>query len=231
LREGAVPAIVFISPKGGVGKTTASLVLDTQFAKHGAAVTMIDANPNRPLRKWGTGAHCPENLSIVSDVHEESILDVIDAAGSTTPFVIVDLEGTAAKIALLAVSQASLVIIPMQPSNLDADQASRALVVIAQQQRMSRRKVPHAVLFTRTSTAIRTRTMTHIAPSLREAGVPMLETEFHEREAFRAMFAFNETLEHLDASEVANVPKAVANAEALMREVIATLNATEPVAT
>ncbi|WP_200828841.1 hypothetical protein [Caballeronia choica] len=45
------------------------------------------------------------------------------------------------------------------------------------------------------------------------------------------MFAFNETLEHLDASEVANVPKAVANAEALMREVIATLNATEPVAT
>jgi chromosome partitioning protein len=152
LREGAVPAIVFISPKGGVGKTTASLVLDTQFAKHGAAVTMIDANPNRPLRKWGTGAHCPENLSIVSNVHEESILDVIDAAASTTPFVIVDLEGTAAKIALLAVSQASLVIIPMQPSNLDADQASRALVVIAQQQRMSRRKVPHAVLFTRTST-------------------------------------------------------------------------------
>jgi hypothetical protein len=33
----------------------------------------------------------------------------------------------------------------------------------------------------------------------------------------------------VDASEVANVPKAVANAEALMREVIDQLNATEPV--
>src|SRR5258705_152927 len=48
-----MPTIVFISPKGGIGKTTSSLTLGTQFAKHGATVTMIDADPNRPLRKWG----------------------------------------------------------------------------------------------------------------------------------------------------------------------------------
>jgi chromosome partitioning protein len=137
--------------------------------------------------------------------------------------VIVDLEGTADKIALLAVSQADLVIIPMQPSELDADQASRALRVIAQQERMARRAVHRAVLFTRTNSAIRTRTMTHIANSLREAGVPMFDTELNEREAFRGMFSFNAPLEALEQSDVANVPKAIANAERFMNEVLETL--------
>ncbi|SAL80157.1 cobyrinic acid a,c-diamide synthase [Caballeronia telluris] len=218
-----MPTIVFISPKGGVGKTTSSLTLGTQLAKHGAAVTMIDADPNRPLKKWGKGGRKPDNLAIVSDIDEESILDAIDVAASMTPFVIVDLEGTADKIALLAVSQADLVIIPMQPSELDADQASRALKVIAQQERMARRSVPHAVLFTRTNSTIRTRTMTHIANSLREAGIPMFDTEMNEREAFRGMFSFSAPLEALDAADVANVPKAIENAERFMNEVLDTL--------
>lgn len=218
-----MPTIVFISPKGGVGKTTSSLALGTQIAKHGLDVTMVDADPNRPLRKWGSGTHRPANMTIVSDVDEESILDVVDTAASTTAFVIVDLEGTADKIALLAVSQADLVIIPMQPSDLDADQASRALRVIAQQEKMARRKVPHAVLFTRTNPAIRTRTMTHIANSLRHAGVPMFNSELNEREAFKGMFSFSVPLEYLNPSEVANVAKAIANAEAFMNEVLETL--------
>lgn len=220
-----MPTIVFISPKGGVGKTTSALTLGTQIAKHGAAVTMIDADPNRPLKKWGTGPHLPENMAIVSDVNEETVLDVIDHAATTTPFVIVDLEGTAAKIALLAVSQADLVLIPMQASDLDADQASRALQVIKQQERMARRKVAHAVLFTRTNSAIRTRTFTHIATQLREAGVPMLQAELNEREAFKSMFAYSMPLENLDRADVANVDKAIANAEELMNEVLEMIRA------
>lgn len=219
-----MPTIVFISPKGGVGKTTSALTLGTQIAKHGAAVTMIDADPNRPLRDWGKGAPL-ENLAIESDVNEETILDVIDDAATKTPFVIVDLEGTAAKIALLAVSAADLVLIPMQASDLDAKQAGRALQVIKQQERMARRKVAHAVLFTRTNSAIRTRTFAHIATKLREASVPMLRAELNEREAFKAMFAYSVPLERLERSDVANVDKAIANAEELMNEVLELIRA------
>lgn len=215
-----MPTIVFISPKGGVGKTTSSLTLGTQLAKRGAAVTMIDADPNRPLKKWGSGGRKPANMTIVSDVDEETILDAIDNAATSTPFVVVDLEGTADKIALLAVSQADLVIIPMQPSELDADQASRALKVIGQHERMARRAVHRAVLFTRTNATIRTRTMTHIANNLREAGIPMFDTEMNEREAFRGMFAFNVPLEELDPADVSNVPKAIDNAERFANEVL-----------
>lgn len=217
-----MPTVVFISPKGGVGKTTAALLLATQIARV-ARVTVIDADPNRPIRAWASGGNAPPKLSVVSDADEENIIERIEAAASASPFVVVDLEGTAAKIVLLAVSQADLVIVPTQGSQLDAEQASRALKVIRQQEKMSGQPVPYGVLLTRTNPAIRTRTMAHIQRNLRTAGVPLFETELHEREAFRAVFSFRRTLESLDPAEVGNVDKAAANAEAFAKEVVALL--------
>lgn len=218
-----MPTIVFVSPKGGAGKTTAALVLATQLAR-ATAVTVLDADPNHPIKAWA--ADRPEsNLKVVADADEENILEQIEAAAMATPFVVVDLEGTAAKIVLLAVSQADLVIIPTQGSQLDAEQAGRALRVVKQQEKMSRRQVPYAVLLTRTSPAIRTRTMGHIARGLTEAGVNVFKTELNEREAFRAMFSFRQTLDGLSATDVPNIDKAASNAEAFTREVVETLRA------
>ena len=214
-----MPTIVFMSPKGGAGKTTAALILATQLAR-GAPVTVIDADPNHPVKAWADSAKVSKNLTVVSDVNEENILERIEEEASRTPFVVVDLEGTAAKIVLLAVSQADLVIVPTQGSQLDAEQASRALKVIRQQEKMSRRTVNYSVLLTRTNPAIRTRTMAHIERGLMDAGVPIFTTELHEREAFRAMFSFRQTLADLSPSDVANLDKAIANAHAFALEVI-----------
>lgn len=217
-----MPTIVFVSPKGGAGKTTAALVLASQIAR-GAGITVIDADPNHPIKAWAASESAPANLSVISDADEENIIERIEEAASQTPFVVVDLEGTAAKIVLLAVSQADLVIIPMQGSQLDAEQASRALRVVKQQEKMSGRAVPYAVLLTRTNPLIRTRTMTHIQKGLIAADVPVFETELHEREAFRAIFSFRKPLELLDTGDVSNVDKAIANAEGFAAEVIETL--------
>jgi chromosome partitioning protein len=214
-----MPTIAFISPKGGVGKTTAALLLASQLAR-GAKVSVIDADPNHPIASWAKGTALPDNLSIVADVDEDNILDRIEEAAASTPFVIVDLEGTAAKIVLLAVSQADLVVIPMQGSQLDAEQASRAIRVLKQHEKMTGRAVPYGVLLSRTSPIIRTRTMGHIQEGLSDAGVPMFTTQLHEREAFRAIFSFRQTLEALDPREVANLDKAIVNAEQFAVEVI-----------
>jgi chromosome partitioning protein len=214
-----MPTIAFISPKGGVGKTTAALLLASQLAR-GAKVSVIDADPNHPIAAWGKVAIVPDNLSIIADVDEDNILDRIEEAAAKTPFVIVDLEGTAAKIVLLAVSQADLVVIPMQGSQLDAEQAGRAIRVLKQHEKMTGRVVPYGVLLTRTSPIIRTRTMGHIQGGLTDAGVPMFATQLHEREAFRAIFSFRQTLEKLDPKEVSNLDKAIANAEQFTVEVI-----------
>ncbi|WP_337770750.1 ParA family protein [Sphingobium yanoikuyae] len=47
-----MPTIAFISPKGGVGKTTVALLLASQLAR-GAKVTVIDTDPNHPVAAWG----------------------------------------------------------------------------------------------------------------------------------------------------------------------------------
>jgi len=217
-----MPTIVFASPKGGVGKTTAALLLACELAR-GAKVSVIDADPNHPIAAWSQGASLPENLSIIADADEDNILDKIEDAAAKTPFVVVDLEGTAAKIVLLAVSQADLVVIPTQGSQLDAEQAGRAIKVIRQHEKMTGRTTPYAVLLTRTSPIIRTRTMGHIQSGLSEAGVPVFASQINEREAFRAMFSFRRPLEALDSSDVPNLDKAIANAEQFAAEVIARL--------
>jgi chromosome partitioning protein len=217
-----MPTIVFVSPKGGAGKTTSSLVLAEQLAR-GADVTIIDADPNRPIDSWAKGGAKPERMHVVTDADEENIIERIEDAAARTPFVIVDLEGTASKIVLMAISQADFVIVPTQGSQLDAEQAGRAFRVIAQQEKMSRRRVPYSVLLTRTNSAIRTRTLAHIQKGLIAAGIPVFNTELNEREAFRAMFSFRQPLASLSASDVANLDKAVANAEEFAQEVISTL--------
>ena len=222
-----MPTIVFVSPKGGAGKTTSALVLASQLARS-APVTVIDADPNHPIATWAKGSNKPVNMTVVSDADEENIMEKIEAAAAETPFVIVDLEGTASKIVVMAVSQADFVIVPTQGSQLDAEQAGRAFRVIQQQEKIVRRTqpsytLPYAVLLTRTNSAIRTRTLTHIQRGLVDAGIPVFDTELNEREAFKAMFSFRQPLEHLNGADVANLDKAIANAEAFAQEVIATL--------
>ncbi|MVW64535.1 ParA family protein [Massilia sp. NEAU-DD11] len=222
-----MPTIVFVSPKGGAGKTTSALVLAEQLARS-ADVTVIDADPNRPIENWAKGGAKPDRMTIVADADEENVIERIEEAAARTPFVIVDLEGTAAKIVVMAVSQADFVIVPTQGSQLDAEQAGRAFRVIQQQEKMVQRRVPgyrlpYSVLLTRTNSAIRTRTLAHIEKGLVAAGIPVFETELNEREAFRSIFSFRKPLAALNPSEVANLDKAVANAEQFAQEVIAAL--------
>jgi len=223
-----MPTIVFVSPKGGAGKTTAALLLANQLASS-YDVTVIDADPNRPIKAWAAGGNVPPRLSVLSDVDEENIIERIEEAAQKTPLVVVDLEGTAAKIVVLAVSQADLALIPIQGSQLDAEQASRAIKVIKQREKMTGRALPYAVLLTRTNPVIRTRTMAHIQKGLIEAGVPVMETELNDREAFRAVFSFRQTLAGLDSSEVANLDKAQANVEEFALEILRGLASTPTV--
>ncbi len=218
-----MPVIVFASPKGGAGKSTSAVVLATELARRGAEVVVIDADPNRPLSHWAKRPGKPDGLTVLPDVTEATIIDEIEAAAARVPFVVVDLEGTASMTVAYAISRADLVIVPTQGSQLDAAEAAKAIRLIRQQEKAFGRRIPHAVLLTRTSAAIRPRTLQHIRGELAQNGVPVLETQMHEREAFRAIFSFGGSLEGLKASQVSGLPSAVKNAQALVAEVIGLL--------
>ncbi|WP_458098108.1 AAA family ATPase [Roseomonas sp. WA12] len=218
-----MPTICMASSKGGCGKSTSSVVLATQLAQRGAKVTLIDADPNRPLSAWAERSGRPESLTVLSEVTEATIIDEIEKAAQTTPFVIVDLEGTASMTVAYAISRADLVVVPVQGSQLDAAEAAKAIRLIRQQEKAFGRAISYSVLFTRTSAAIRPRTLQHIRAELEGAGIPIFKTQMHEREAFRAIFSFGGTLEQLNATQVGGLEAALKNARELAAEVVALL--------
>jgi chromosome partitioning protein len=126
------------------------------------------------------------------------------------------------------------VIIPTQGSQLDAEQASKALRLIRAHERGIQKhkpdyKLPYSILFTRTSAAIVSRDTKHVRNSFKDAGVKCFVTELNERAAFKAMFSFRQALETLDSKEVSNIPQALKNAEEYTREVIAAIRSAKTV--
>lgn len=218
-----MPTIVFASPKGGAGKSTSAVVLAAELARRGAEVVVIDADPNRPVSRWADRPGRPETLTVLAQATEASIIDDIEAAAARVPFVVVDLEGTASMTVAYAISRADLVIVPTQGSQLDAAEAAKAIRLIRQQERAFGRRIPYAVLLTRTSAAIRPRTLQHIREEMARNDVPVLGTQMHEREAFRAIFSFGGALQSLNATQVSGLAAAVKNAQALAAEIVALL--------
>jgi chromosome partitioning protein len=215
-----MPIIPFVSPKGGTCKTTSALLLATFLAKL-YDVTIIDADPNCAIRDWASSGNAPPRLTVVSDVNEDNIVESIEDAAAKTPFVIVDLEGTASKAVLYAVAHADFIVIPMQASFEDAKAARRAVGVILESEKRGKSAKPYAVLFTRTSPTIRSRSFAHIYKSVVAAGLPVFDTQLNERDAYRAMLLFQQTLDGLDSEEVPNLDKAKRNVAAFAEELVA----------
>lgn len=221
-----MPTVVFASPKGGAGKSTSAVLLATELALKGAGVTILDADPNKPVSLWAKRAGCPENLTVVADISESTIIDQIEAAAQKTSFVVVDLEGTASMMVAYAISRADLVIIPTQGSQLDAAEAGKAVKLIRQQEKAFAKKIPYAILFTRTSAAIKPRTLQHIQDEFKKYGILSFHTQINEREAYRALFSFGGTLEGLNPQHVSNLDAAIINARSFAGEVVTMLRET-----
>jgi chromosome partitioning protein len=218
-----MPTIVFATPKGGAGKSTSAVLLATELVNRGGAVTVIDADPNKPLSGWAKRSKMPDMLRVESEVSEDTIVDLIDETSRKSAFVIVDLEGTASMMASYATSRADLVIIPTQGSHLDASESAKAIKMVQIQEKLFNRKIPFTILFTRTSVAIRTRTFQSIEDQFASNNIPMLKTHIHEREAYRAIFSFGGMLKDLSESDVSNVKGAIINAHSYVSEVVALL--------
>jgi len=225
-----MPVITLSSPKGGAGKTTAAVLLATELAERGARVTIIDADPNKNVVDWAKLPGLPTKVTVIDEVTEETIVDVIEDAASKTPFVVVDLEGTASLMVSYAISMSDFVVIPVQGSQLDAKQAARQIKLIKAQERMTGRVIPYVVLFTRSNPAIQPKTQRHIEERFLELQVPIMATRLYDREPFRALFSFGGSLSSLADKGMSNLPAALNNAREYTVEVIERLrNGNKPV--
>lgn len=215
--------IVFASSKGGAGKTTAAILLASELAKQGADkgidITLIDADPNQHSAKWALKDGCPQNIKIIDNSDEESIVDDIDEAALKSSFVIVDLEGTASMSVASAISRSDLVIILCQGSQDDADEAVKTIKLIKRQEKILERKIRFSVLLTRTNPAILPRTLKHIVSEFKSADIKMFHSSLIDREAFRAIRSFGGTIDDLNINEVSGKEKAISNVISFTEEV------------
>ncbi|MHB8286682.1 MAG: AAA family ATPase [Caulobacteraceae bacterium] len=249
-----MPIISVFNPKGGSGKSTTSLVIASELAAIGAHVAMIDGDPNTNLYRWAEKRGMPvmdTRLNATDSVRDASILidkgfgvakfvalknsevselpNWIDACDSRYSFTILDPEGTANDWASLAVTMSDLVIVPLRPAPMDADQMLRAVKLIEAQGRALRRAIPFRLLFT-CNGAIVTRDERQIRAFVAGKGHPVFKTSLYERAAYRAMFSRRETLGEIPAAEVSNVGAARKNAVELVGELVETLNAIQEAA-
>lgn len=214
-----MPVIVTASSKGGAGKSTMTLVLAQALDAMGATVTIIDADPNRPILRWRSG-QSGSTVEVVGDVTEGSIIRVIREHSAVRQFVLVDLEGTANRLVSRAITQADLVLIPLQASALDSNEAGRAVALIKEEEEaLDGRTISFRIIMTRTSPLITTKIEGGIIQALKDAEIPLMQVRLHERQAYKAIFVRKLALSELDES-ISGLPAAIENAERLAEEVV-----------
>lgn len=217
-----MPVIVIGSPKGGVGKSTCAVLLASQFSLAGAEVTLLDCDPNKSVSRWASN-NLPKNIHVIPDVGKSDIISTIRENDGDGKLVVVDLEGVASQLVSRAISQADLVIVPMQATALDAAIGSEALALVREEEETLRREIKHAVVLTKTSAAMKTRVQRELEQNLKDAGVDLIEPSLVQRAAFGELFAIGGTLADMEkdksVSTAGNVSTAIANAQGFMEAV------------
>ena len=221
-----MPNVVFISPKGGAGKTTAAVSLALAAAERGQRVAMIDSDPNKPLVKWSS---LPNRLDTISVHPAPTVQDIRDAAREAQrrapDWTILDTEGTERGAVVLAALRFDLVLTPLAGSQLDLHEAIKAAEMVEAFGRRAQRPIAHRALLTRVPAAIKPRMLRSVVAQLREAGVRILPTPLLEKEAFRALFLIGGGFEALEMNGIFGAAAARHNTQSYLSDVLELIHA------
>jgi len=220
-----MPTIAIANPKGGVGKSTATLILATTLAKSGCPVAIIDADPNQPIFDWKHGGNPDSSVTVIGGATEKNILQLISESSKQNTFTFVDLEGTASLLVSRAIAFADFVIIPIQASSLDGRQAARAIESIENEVMVMRRsnpngRIPYRILITRVAApgAPVPKGQRRLEAELNQCGWTRFTTTLAERQAYKVIFEKRCALH--EVTDAGNVEAAEVNATNLVNELL-----------
>lgn len=114
--------ITIAQQKGGAGKTTVAAQLAVAFLSTGASVATIDIDPQGSLTLWYAARMATlgeENKLIHAQVQGWRLKKEVQRLAEEADYVIVDAPPHAESDATIAIREADLVVIPMQPSPMD----------------------------------------------------------------------------------------------------------------
>lgn len=182
-----MPIITLAQTKGGAGKTTTAQILVAEFVHRGMSVAAIDLDPNKVLSRFVARSKALDGVEVATPREDVRVSDLIADLSKRYQAVVIDLMGAATPDMMVAIGFSDLVVVPSQVSEADVRCGIETWRMIQEVERLGRREIAKAVLFTRTPPAIRTRAQEHVRKQYEKSGIPMLRSEFMERVAFKEM--------------------------------------------
>ena len=218
-----MPVISFANPKGGSGKSTLVLVLALELSRQGASLAVVDADPNAVIADWAArrvkdGLRVP--FSVVSRPKEGEMVATIGQLTQTHDWVLVDLEGTASRLFSRALARSNLVLIPLNPSPIDARLAAAAVQLVLEESEALERSIPYRLVYSCYPAAVATRSFKRIDSEIRAEQLPLLDEGLVQRAAFRDIFDFAATLDELTEDKTSGLDQARANAFLVAQAVV-----------
>lgn len=168
--------IAVVNTKGGVGKTTTSVMLSAAGAERGYSVCLLDADPQGSASMWAEIAASSD--SPLPFIVEPAGVSSLKKMSEGFDLVVIDTPPGDADLVQVAIEQADLVIIPSMASAMDLQRVWATLDACAHRMR--------AVLLT--STQAHTVAHKTALQVLAEANQPVFDTVIPARQGLRAEF-------------------------------------------
>jgi len=182
---GAMGAIAFVGQKGGMGKTTAALVLASELHARGRKVLLVDADPQGSSRVWADvmaelGKVPPTVVAADETMHKSRALAVAMAEHEYT---VIDCPPQLGAIQRAALMVCDLAVVPCGQSEIDGWSMTPS-VKLMRAAIEARSGLSAVVLLTRTQAQTKLgRTARDILTPL---GVPLLKAELGYRNGYQA---------------------------------------------
>lgn len=195
--------------KGGAGKTSLAIHLAIGWLRAGKRIAMLDVDPQGSLARWAalrreTKGGAEPGFSVAAVPGWKLALE-LDRLRRDVDFVILDTPPHAELDARAAIRAADLVLVPVQPSPLDAWATQATLEVASAEKRRA--------LLVLNRVVARARLTQDIAASLAEGAVAVAATTLGNRTAFAASIAAGEGVEEHEPDGAAATEMAQLRAE------------------
>ncbi|MGL4858585.1 MAG: ParA family partition ATPase [Enterobacteriaceae bacterium] len=169
--------ISFLNPKGGSGKTTATINVSSCLASSGKKIAVVDTDPQMSLTNWNQAEKAA--FDVYTATSEKDVYQVRKDLAEYD-FVVIDGAGSLSAITSAAVMVSDLVIIPVTPSPLDFS-ASGSVVTVLEAQAYNR---PVEARFLITRKIEQATMLSVLKESIAQTGIKPFKTAIAQRQSY-----------------------------------------------
>lgn len=219
--------ISIANAKGGSGKTTAAVLLATEFVQRGARTALLDCDDLKLAAGWARAAALADRLTLLDAIAASNLAGYLKTLRASHDHIVIDLSGARDALVALAAGLSDLVLVPVQGCAMDSRGAAHVLELVDLVSANARMPINRAVVLSRVNPLVTTRALRNVKTVLDAAKIPVVGTPVIERSAFRDMFETGGTLYSMNGGRVSNLDKAVTNAQAFAGDVLRLVGAAE----